>query len=209
MELCGGSGASVYGDGLTHAAPAFQPLCRPPIESIERAVPLRVGRCEARPDSAGPGQYRGGLGAAMELELLEGRAEMDVLLPARPPGLRGGMRAAGARLVVLTPEEGAQERAGPGRVTLRLRPGHHVLLESPGGGGWGLPFQRSIMRVEEDLRRSLISRDQSRNRYGVVLRPGAQGGDLEKDDHLTYRVRHYLLSTLAAEDIIAGEELLD
>lgn len=65
------------------------------------------------------------------------------------------------------------------------------------------------MRVEEDLRHSLISRDQSRSRYGVVLKPGAQEGGLEKDDHLTYRVRHYLLSTLAAEDIIAGEELLD
>ena len=141
----------------------------------------------------------------MELELLEGQAEVDVLLPGRTPGLRGGMRAAGARLVLLTPEEGIQERAGPGRVTLSLRPGHRVILESPGGGGWALPFQRSIMQIEEDLRRNLISRDQSRSRYGVVLKPGS----LEKDDHLTYRVRHYLLSTLAAEDIVAGEELLD
>ncbi len=205
LELGGGSGASVYGDGMTHAAPAFQPLRLCPVESVERAVPVRVLRCEVRPDSAGPGQYRGGLGAAMELELLDGRAEMDVLLPGRPPGLRGGMRAAGARLVLLTREEGMQERAGPGQVTLRLRPGHRVILESPGGGGWALPFQRSIMRIEEDLRRGLITRDQSRSRYGVVLKPGS----LEKDDHLTYRVRHYLLSTLAAEDIIAGEELLD
>jgi hypothetical protein len=77
-------------------------------------------------------------------------------------------------------------------------------LESP-GGGWGLPFQRSIVRIEEDLARGLITRDQSKNRYGVVLKPGT----LVKDDHLTYRVRHYLLRTLAAEDIIAGEELLD
>jgi hypothetical protein len=38
-----------------------------------------------------------------------------------------------------------------------------------------------------------------------VLKPGT----LEKDDVLTYRVRHYLLSTLAVEDIIAGEELLE
>jgi len=72
-------------------------------------------------------------------------------------------------------------------------------------GGWGLPFQRSIMRVEEDLARDLITRDQSKSRYGVLVKPGS----LEKDDHLTYRVRHYLLSTLAVEDIIAGEELLD
>jgi hypothetical protein len=39
----------------------------------------------------------------------------------------------------------------------------------------------------------------------VVLKPGT----LEKDDHLTYRIRHYLLSTLTVDDIIAGEELLD
>ncbi len=205
LELGGGSGASVYGDGMTHAAPSFQPLCLCPVESIERTVPVRVLRFEVRPDSAGPGQSRGGMGASMELELLEGRAEVDALLPGRPLGLRGGMRAAGARLVLLTREEGMQERAGPGRASLRLRPGHRVILESPGGSGFALPFQRSIMRVEEDLRRGVISRDQSRNRYGVVLKPGS----LEKDDHLTYRVRHYLLSMLAAEDIIAGEELLD
>lgn len=209
LELGGGSGASVYGDGMTHTAPAVHPLCLRSVESVERAAPVRVLRWQMRPDSAGPGQYRGGLGAAMELELLEGRAEVDILLPGRPPGLRGGMRATGARLVLLTREEGLQEWAGPGRVTRRLRPGHRLTLESPGGGGWALPFQRSIMRVEEDLRRGLITRDHSRSRYGVVLKPGGQEGDLEKDDHLTYRVRHYLLSTLAAEDIIAGEALLD
>jgi N-methylhydantoinase B len=86
-----------------------------------------------------------------------------------------------------------------------LRAGHRLVLETPGGGGWGLAFQRSIMRIEEDLTRALVTPDQSKRRYGVVLKPGT----LEKDDHLTYRVRHYLLSTLAAEDIIAGEELLD
>ena len=98
-----------------------------------------------------------------------------------------------------------REEVGPSQVSLSLRAGHRLIIESPGGGGWGLAFQRSIMRVEEDLARDLITRDQSRSRYGVVLKPGS----LEKDDHLTYRVRHYLLSTLAVEDIIAGEELLD
>ncbi len=204
LELGGGLGASVFGDGLTHATPAFQPQRLRPVEAVERAAPLRVLRFELRPDSGGPGQYRGGLGAAMALELLDGRAEADVLLPGRPKGLRGGLRGADARLFVLTPEEGMREETGPAQITLTLRAGHRLLLESPGGGGWGLPFQRSIMRVEEDLNRGLVTRDQSKNRYGVVLKPGV----LEKDDHLTYRVRHYLLSTLAVEDIIAGEELL-
>jgi N-methylhydantoinase B len=205
LELPGGLGASVFGDGMTHAAPSFQPQCLRSVEAIERAAPLRVLRFELRPDSAGPGQYRGGLGASVALELLEGRAEVDVLLPGRSMGLRGGMRGAVARLLLMAPEEGMREQAGPAQVSLMLRAGHRLVLESPGGGGWGLPFQRSIMRVEEDLARDLITRDQSKSRYGVVLKPGSP----EKDDHLTYRVRHYLLSTLAVEDIIAGEELLD
>jgi N-methylhydantoinase B len=205
LELCGGLGASVFGDGMTHASPAFQPQRLRSVEAIEGAAPLRVLRFELRPDSAGPGQYRGGLGAAVTLELLEGRATVDVLLPGRPMGLRGGMRGDGACLVLVTPEEGEREEVGPSQTTLDLRAGHRLHVESPGGGGWGLPFQRSIMRIEEDLARGVITRDQSRNRYGVILKPGS----LEKDDHLTYRVRHYLLSTLAAEDIIAGEELLD
>jgi N-methylhydantoinase B len=88
---------------------------------------------------------------------------------------------------------------------ITIEPGDRLVLESNGGGGWGIPFQRSIMRLEDDLVRGLVTPDQSRNRYGLVLKLGT----LEKDDYLTYRVRHYLLSTLAVEDIIAGEELLD
>ena len=102
----------------------------------------------------------------MALELLEGRAEVDVLLPGRPMGLRGGMRGAGARLVLVTPEERMREQAGPAQVTLRLRAGHRLILESPGGGGWGLPFQRSIMRIEEDLARGLITRTSPRTGPG-------------------------------------------
>jgi N-methylhydantoinase B len=205
LGLGAGLGASVFGDGMTHATPPLHPQHLLSVEELERATPLRVLRFELRPDSAGPGQYRGGVGALLALELLEGRAEVDVHLPGRPMGLRGGMRGASARLALVTPREGIREEEGPARVPLCLWPGHRLILESPGGGGWGLPFQRSIMRIEEDLARGLISPGQARTRYGVVLKPDT----LEKDDHLTYRVRHYLLSTLAAEDIIAGEELLD
>ncbi|MBI4842244.1 MAG: hydantoinase B/oxoprolinase family protein, partial [candidate division NC10 bacterium] len=78
LEVCGGLGASVFGDGMTHASPGFQPRRLCSIEAIERAAPLRVLHFELRPDSAGPGQYRGGLGAGVTLEFLEGRATVDV-----------------------------------------------------------------------------------------------------------------------------------
>jgi len=205
LEVGGGLGASVFGDGLAHAASTFHPQRLRSVEAIERMAPLRVHRLALRPDSAGAGQYRGGLGAMLEISLLEGRALVDVLLPARPMGLRGGLRGAAGRLVHVTPEAGAREETGPARINLRLRPGDRLAVESPGGGGWGLAYQRSIMRVEEDLIQGTVSPTESKNRYGVVLKPGT----LEKDDQITYRVRHFLLSTLAAEDLIAGEELLE
>jgi N-methylhydantoinase B len=205
LEVGGGLGASVFGDGLAHAASSFHPQHLRSVEAIERMAPLRVHRFALRPDSAGAGQYRGGLGAVLEVSLLEGRALVDVLLPARPMGLRGGRRGAPGRLAHATPAAGARDETGPARISLRLRPGDRLVMESPGGGGWGLAYQRSIMRVEEDLVRGIVTPTESRNRYGVVLKPGT----LEKDDQLTYRVRHFLLSTLAAEDLMAGEELLE
>jgi N-methylhydantoinase B len=175
------------------------------VEDIERTFPVRVLRLQILPDSAGPGQYHGGSGVCLELQLLEGRAEVDLLVPGRAIGMQGGMRGGDARALHVTLRDGTREIRGPARGTIRLESGDRVVLESAGGGGWGIPFQRSIMRLEEDIVRGIIGADQSRNRYGLVLKPGG----LEKDDYLTYRVRHYLLSTLAVEDIIAGEELLD
>ena len=205
LGLGAGAGASVFGDGLSHGASAFFPLRLDAVEAVERAAPIRIARFQLTPDSGGPGQYRGGLGARLEFELLEGRAVADVLLPGRAMGLRGGLRGAEARLTRVSEEDGTREDLGPAQLSLRLKPGDRVLLESPGGGGWGVPYQRSIMRLEEDLRAGLVSPAQSRNRYSLVLKPDS----LEKDDHLTYRVRHYLLTTLTAEDLIAGEQLLD
>lgn len=205
LGMGAGTGASVFGDGLTHSAPPFFPLSLDAVEEIERAVPLRIRSFRMLPDSGGPGQYHGGLGARLEVALTDGRAEADVLLPGRAMGFRGGMRGAPARLVRVSEAEGTREEVGPAQVSLHLTAGDRLILESPGGGGWGIPYQRSIMRLEDDLAQGLVTPAQSQNRYGLVLKPDT----LEKDDHLTYRVRHYLLTTLTAEDIIAGEVLLE
>jgi N-methylhydantoinase B len=205
LGIPGGLGASVFGDGLIHSTPPFSPHRTLAVEEIERSLPLRIHRSRLAPDSGGPGQYRGGLAAVLELELLEGQTEVDLLIPDQAIGFQGGLRGADPRLLHITLRHGTREVRGPARTTIHLEAGDRLRLEGAGGGGWGIPFQRSIMRLEEDLQRGLIGPDQAKNRYGLVLKPGT----LEKDDYLTYRVRHYLLSMLTVEDIIAGEELLD
>ncbi|MFB3819869.1 MAG: hydantoinase B/oxoprolinase family protein [Candidatus Methylomirabilales bacterium] len=160
LGLPGGAGASVYGDGLTAAGPAFSPYRTLSVEEIERRFPVRIHRLEMLPDAGGPGQYRGGLGSRLELRLLEGRAQADVLLPGRAAGLRGGMRGSVGRLVVQAAETGRRETDGGILETVQLVAGTVLILESPGGGGWGMPFQRSIMRLEDSAlgsRRSVAS----------------------------------------------------
>lgn len=205
LLLAGGAGATVWGDALTHAAPLMAPGRQLPVEELERISPLRVRGFAVREGSAGPGQYRGGLGCRVAIEVAAGEAHILATLPGAAPGARGGMRGAAGRLALHGARRGIREWEGPARITLDVAAGDRLIVETPGGGGWGIPYQRSIMRVEEDLRLGLLDRDQAKRGYGVIFPPHA----FEKDDLLTYRVRRYLLGMLTVEDILAGEELLD
>jgi N-methylhydantoinase B len=173
-----------------------------PLERIEEGYPILVHGFGLREGSAGPGRYRGGLGAALEFELVDGEAQMNAILPGRAPGMRGGYAGAGARLSVEGAEQGVRTWTGPGRHAIALRKGERVRVETPGGGGWGLPYQRPIHKVEDDVRRGLLGLAEAKNPYGVIFDPATR----EKDDVLTYRVRHYLLTSLVVEDIVAGQD---
>lgn len=204
LFLGAGAGASVWGDGLHHTTPLVDPGTLRPLVEVEEEVPVRFLRFALREDSAGPGQYRGGAGAVLALTLTEGRAEVRAVVGGAARGLRGGLRGSGGRLLHETAGGGAQAWEGPATVALSLAAGDRLTLETPGGAGWGIPYRRSIMRVEEDAGAGLVSRDAARRQYGVVFDPAGV-----KDDLLTYRLRKYLLNTLAIEDLVAGEALLD
>ena len=67
----GGMGAAHNRDGLS--ATAFPSgIMGVPVEAIETAAPLLMHCRELRHDSGGPGQFRGGLGQVMEMEIITG-----------------------------------------------------------------------------------------------------------------------------------------
>ena len=93
----GGLGAHSDGDGLTHGNGSISMATIPPAEILEAALPVMFTRWELRPDSAGPGRHRGGLGAVYEIELLDSRATGFVFgergrFP--PQGIAGGENGA-------------------------------------------------------------------------------------------------------------------
>jgi N-methylhydantoinase B len=89
-----------------------------------------------------------------------------VLFPARG---RDGGKAGGAGHFGLM-----SGRRFQGKQKHTVPAGERLLLELPGGGGYGDPQQRDPSRVADDVRLGLVSADVARHEYGVVLdRTGA------------------------------------
>ena len=162
----GGAGARPRQDGLS-ATPFPSGVRNVPIEITEAITPLVVWRKELRRGSGGPGRQRGGLGQRMEIANREGAAfgiqarfERGVY-PAR--GRSGGEAGAKGRLSLATGASLAIKG-------LQIIPaGDRLIVEMPGGGGYGDPFARDPALVARDVRYGLIEPAQAEAEYGVIL----------------------------------------
>jgi N-methylhydantoinase B len=183
----GGLGGNPEGDGLNHANNPISTATIPPAEILESLYPVMFTQWALRPDSAGAGRHRGGLGAIYEIEALTDDTEV-FLLGERgkfPPfGVNGGGTAALNRFVYET-ESGEAAPALVSKITdVRIRRGQRVRLETPGGGGFGDPKTRVPERVARDVRLGYVSRDAARRDYKVVL-----GDDGAPDPDATLKAR--------------------
>jgi N-methylhydantoinase B len=171
----GGLGGNPEGDGLNHGNAPISTATIPPVEILEAAYPVMFTRWALRPDSGGPGRHRGGLGAIYELELLEEQA--DVFLFGErgrfaPPGVAGGKAGAFNRFYY--PAGGAWKSPpmASKMVGISITRGERLRLETPGGGGYGDPCERSADAVRRDVRLGYLTPEAARRDYGVdVGRP--------------------------------------
>lgn len=170
----GGLGGNPETDGLNHGNAPISTATIPPVEILEAAYPVIFTRWALRDDSGGPGRHRGGLGAVYELELLEEQA--DVFLFGErgkfaPPGVAGGGKAAMTQFSF--PQNGG--RGTPPMVSkmvgLSIHRGERLLLETPGGGGYGAARQRPVADVQRDVRLGYVSVEAARRDYGVAITP--------------------------------------
>jgi N-methylhydantoinase B len=149
----GGLGGNPEGDGLSHAGNPISTATMPPLEILEASYPVVFTQWALRPDSAGRGAHRGGLGAIYEIEA---RTDAEVsLLGERgcvgPFGVVGGNAAALNRFT-WDSDDGPQTPPLVSKITgVKLKAGRRVRLETPGGGGWGAPSARDPHAVSRDL----------------------------------------------------------
>jgi len=140
----------------------------PPVEILESEFPVRLTRFHHIPDSAGPGQFRGGPGFVREYLILEearfsSRGDRFVQLPL---GAAGGLPGRPGATIV-NPGRPDEQRLPARAGDVLLRPGDILRLETGGGGGVGEPRLREPARVLADLEDGFITPEHARQVYGL------------------------------------------
>jgi len=191
----GGTGARATKDGLsTTGFPSG--VAGVPAEVIETLTPLVQHRRELRTDSGGAGRCRGGLGQATETGCRGGGPWSVSTLIDRTgfpaAGLEGGLPGAPGGLS-LSSGEAAQPKT-----VLQLRPDVHVLLEPPGGGGYGDPRERDPELVLADVVDGYVSIEAARDLYGVAI------DYLGEPDRIVRMPAHYRIDDGATARLRAG-----
>jgi 5-oxoprolinase (ATP-hydrolysing) len=137
--IAGGSGAGPRHAGSSgrHVHMTNTAITDP--EVMEHRYPVRLRRYELRRGSGGEGQRRGGDGVVREVEFL--RPLVVSFLTERracgPRGLHGGGDGLPGRQTRIHPD--GREEELPGAITYAAGAGERVVIETPGGGGWGCP----------------------------------------------------------------------
>ena len=130
--LGGGSGAGPRGPGASAIQTHMTNTRNTPVEVLETHYPLRVRRYALRRDSGGHGRHAGGDGLIREFEFLQ-PAHVTLLSERRrhaPWGLAGGQPGKPGRNCL-------NRKPLAGKVSLEVKAGDVLSMETPGGGGWG------------------------------------------------------------------------
>ncbi len=151
-----------------------------PVEVFETRWPWIHLRYGLDADSGGPGKQRGGMGIERVLEVADSLITVSALSDRHknpPRGIYGGGEGSKTRIEIQQAGEedfrSFQEAFGlvsPTKFTnIRLTRGDRVRLVSPGGGGYGDPFERDPELIQRDVEQGWVSPQNARALYGAEL----------------------------------------
>ena len=175
LALKGGSGGTYMADGYDHIGliNCAGGILAQDYEMFEIQDPHFLVKHEYLQDSAGAGQWRGGLGVETIFEIygenVTGIAFGDgVEEEARAFGLFGGKEGSINKIELFYPDG-----------TIRIAKSKEIIRDIPkntlfqniagGGGGYGDPFLRPVDKVLDDVKNELVSTKSAKKDYGVVI----------------------------------------
>jgi 5-oxoprolinase (ATP-hydrolysing) len=137
--ICGGCGAGPGFEGASAVHSHMTNSRLTDVEVLERRFPVRVRRFAIRSGTGGSGCFRGGDGVLREIEFLV-PMQGSILSNRRrtaPFGLDGGGPGAPGRNTIVR-VSGRTEQV-PATAEMSFEPGDRLVIETPGGGGYGPP----------------------------------------------------------------------
>lgn len=184
--LKGGSGATYGVDGYDHIGLincAGGILAQDP-EMFELTTPHLLRKHEYVTDSAGAGQWRGGLGVETIFKIY-GQEVTGVVFgdgveeEARAFGLFSGKTGSLNKLELTYPDD--YLHTPKSKDVIRGIPKGTIFHEiAGGGGGYGDPFKRPLEKVLKDVHNGFVSIEKAKEDYGVVIDPRTLAMDEEE-----------------------------
>lgn len=142
-----------------------------PVEIFEVKFPATIRAYGFRPDTGGPGRFRGGCGLYRRFEV-DPAARLYLWLDRSVSpawGLFGGREAVGPDVVI---NAGREDERHMLKVNAHaLEPGSVVELRTGGGGGFGDPFERDPERVQADVLDGYVTVEAAERDYGIAIDP--------------------------------------
>jgi N-methylhydantoinase B len=175
IGLKGGSGATHGVDGYDHIGmiDASGGVLDQDYEMFEQQTPHLLLKHEYWPDSAGAGQWRGGLGVETRFKI---RGENTKVVTfgdgdVEPAfGLFAGENATLNKIELQYPDGEIYKTTSKDLVE-DVPSGTVLFQQAGGGGGYGDPFLREPEQVAKEVKNGIISVNKAKKLYGVVLHP--------------------------------------
>jgi N-methylhydantoinase B len=170
----GGYGGSMEFDGISNGCSTIGIAKTPPIEILEQRFPVLFKEFAIAEESAGAGRHRGGFGVRYSVALRRGEARASFVMDhgrVGPPGVLGGEAGQPNRIEIrqggktFVPVHLSKDQ------DIQLRGGDVINVQTPGGGGYGNPSDRSA---------KLIAKDAKHGYRAFTLAPEAADGSVAK-----------------------------
>ncbi len=164
----GGSGGRPGLDGVDGVHTNMTNTLNTPIEVLEREYPILFIEYSLRVDSGGPGKYRGGLGITRAFMLVSDEATLTIMTErniTKPWGLNGGEPGQPGNHFIM--KEDGNKIMLPSKTTVILKKGDRVYINTPGGGGYGDPYERNLEMINKDLEEGKITTVYAKKHYFI------------------------------------------
>lgn len=169
----GGYGGWDGGDGFPYGAPPVGTSRVQPYEVFEQLYPVRTKQFSLREGSGGMGKYRGGFGAVIEIEFLAEEARVGLVgdrAKFGPKGILGGKDGAKSKVYIIRANGERYKFPLLSKGETIIHKGDVIVLETPGGGGYGDPAERERKLILADVVNGFIDRDTAEREYGITIK---------------------------------------